>query len=113
MAVTEAFEFIVEGLGADAEDFGGAGLVAGGELNRARDHLLLDVLERTAQRDLDEAAVAAAAGAEVVGQVGLPDGMALAHYKRSLDNVAQLAHVARPRMRRQRLHAFLVDPGHS
>src|ERR1700688_4344854 len=109
----EAFQFVVQSFGADSKNLRGAGLVAGGELDGARDHLFLDVVERSAERDLDKATVAAATSrAEIVGQVSLTDSAALAHNQSALDYVAQLAYVARPWMRLQRLHAFLVNPGH-
>src|SRR5580704_16771814 len=84
VAVGEALELVVQSLGADAQDFRGAGLVAGSKLDRARDHFFLDIVERAAQRNLDEAAVSAARRAEVVGQIEFANRPALAHDQRAL-----------------------------
>src|SRR5277367_2275642 len=84
------FELVVQSLGANAEDFRRASFVAVGEFDGARNHLLLDVFERAAERNLDEAAVGGARPAEVVGQVGFANRPAFAHDERALDDVAQL-----------------------
>src|SRR5215475_2498498 len=112
-----ALEAGVELSAGQTEKARGLGLVVLGLGHGALDHLLLHGLE--ARRPGGRARGAAALGdpRRLAGrgqrdrQMGARDEAALAEDHRALDGVAQLAHIARPRMRQQPIARVLREPG--
>jgi hypothetical protein len=91
----------VQGLEADLEEFGGARLVVVGLLERAQDHLPLDLVDGRAdgQRDGVLAACTRALFERVGREVVALNRLAGADDDGALDDVAQLADVAGPVVR--------------
>ena len=102
-------ELAVEGRDVDAEQRGGLLLVAVGDGERLADRGLLDLLERRADRQ-DHDVAAAPLLADRRRQVLLAQQRLARHDDQLLDDVLQLAHVARPGVGRHRLEAVLGDP---
>src|SRR5688572_23546590 len=98
-------QFVVQCLEADTEQFGGARLVVLRLLQRAHDHLSLDLFERRADGHAQRVFIAQTFALldRIRREVMTLDLFAGTDDYRALDDVSELAHVAGPGMKLQRL----------
>ena len=100
----------MQGLERDAQHLGGARLVALGLLERQEDQAALDLVDRHAREH--DRVVPRGAAAHGGGQVLGRDQLAGRDDDRALHRVAQLAHVARPRVAHDQVARRVVEPDH-
>src|SRR5579863_2000822 len=101
------FEFVVKRFEADAEQLGGARLVLACRGERLQNQLALRIFHRRAHRKADAAQSARGQRGSVtkIGrEVRSSDHAAIGRNRRPLEDVAQLADVAGPRIRPKELH---------
>src|SRR5581483_8081441 len=83
-----ALQFVVQGLGADAQNLRRARFVAARKLDRAQDEFLLHIVEAGPQDDLDAAVLCRRSRLKLIGKVALRDNTAAADDQRALDHIA-------------------------
>src|SRR5215470_13713724 len=106
MPLSEPFQLVVQSFRAYAKNFGSPSLVAPGELDGSKDHLLFHVFQRRSEADLEESSVLASSDTKFLRQVVFADGVSLADDRGPLDHVAELADVAGPGMSTERCKAL-------